>query len=472
MEIPNILAERYASPAMKNIWSPAGKIRLERELWIAVLRAQRELGLPIEESVIQDHEAVVDTIDLDSIKARELVTRHDVKARIEEFNALAGHEVIHRGMTSRDLTENVEQLQVLRSLELIEKKAAALLLRFGREAKRWKDLVVVGRSHNVPAQPTTLGKRLANWGEELQLALDAFRHFRETYPLRGMKGAVGTQLDPITLLGGSEQAAVLDDKIRQHLGFSGTFTNVGQVYPRSLDQGLVSLYARLAAAPTNFSRALRLMAGHDLMHEGFAPGQTGSSAMPHKVNSRSCERIEGFSTLLHGYLVMADQLSGGQWLEGDVSCSVVRRVLLPDASFAIDGILETGLTILDQWEIFPGRIQEELEQHLPFLASTTVLMKAVGNGVGREQAHAAVKEHALKASRDLREGKAGKNPLAHLWASDPRLKLSHSEIDKILEETRHGLGRASEQIESWLTSLEVWAERHPEALSFEPEALL
>lgn len=470
--IPNILASRYASEAIKKIWSPEGKIRLERELWVAVLKGQNDLGLEVDESVIRAYEKVLDQIDLDSIERREEVTKHDVKARIEEFCALAGEEAIHRGMTSRDLTENVEQLQVFRSLLLFREKAVSLLLRFGREAERWKELVIVGRSHNVPAQPTTLGKRLATWGEELQKAIEALDHFIGSYPLRGIKGAVGTQLDMLTLLGDPAKARQLDARIRYHLKLPGNFESVGQVYPRSLDQSLVALYCRLAAAPANFARALRLMAGHDLMTEGFAPGQTGSSAMPHKVNSRSCERIEGFKTLLHGYLAMTDNLSGGQWLEGDVSCSVVRRVTLPDSAFALDGLLETAITILDQWEVFPGKIATELEGQIPFLASTTVLMHALSKGLGRETAHKLVKKHALAAARDLRENNTETPSLAMRWAEDPELPLVEEDIGMILHEVREGIGLAKDQVDLWIHSLAPWIERYPSASEYKPARLL
>jgi adenylosuccinate lyase len=205
--IPNVLASRYASPAMQALWSPTGRVILERDLWIAVLRAQRDLGLPIPAAAITAYAKVKDQVDLAAIDARERVTLHDVKARIETFNALAGHELIHLGLTSRDLTENVEQLQVHRALQLVRLKTAAALLGFARQARAHRDRLLTGRTHNVAAQPTTLGKRFAMFGEELLTAYTRLDALLATYPARGLKGAVGTRMDQISLFDGDSAKA-------------------------------------------------------------------------------------------------------------------------------------------------------------------------------------------------------------------------------------------------------------------------
>ena len=398
--IADILAERYASPAMKAIWSVHGRILLERDFWIAVMKAQKDLGVPIPTEAIKDYERVKDIINLGSIRKRERVTLHDVKARLEEFSELAGRQFIHLGLTSRDLTENVEQLQIYRSLKVVHFKAAAALLALSRQAEALRDLMITGRTHNVPAQPTTLGKRLAMFGQELLIGVERLENLIERYPVRGLKGAVGTQLDQLTLLGGrADRVAELEGRILRHLGFHAPLIAVGQVYPRSLDFDVVSALHQTGAAAASFAHTIRLMAGQGLLTEGFKEGQVGSSVMPHKVNARNCERICGFHLVLGGYVTMTAGLSGGQWNEGDVSCSVVRRVALPDAFFAIDGLFETFLTVLNQMEVFPAAIALENERNLPFLASTTILMEAVKNGAGREIAHAAIQEHALAAAR-------------------------------------------------------------------------
>ena len=454
--IPNVLAQRYASQQISDIWSGKGRIRLEREFWIAVMKSQQALGLDIPAAAIADYESVIGQIDLDSIDAREKVTRHDVKARIEEFNELAGHEHIHKGMTSRDLTENVEQLQVFRSLLIIRNKTATTLIRLSELAERFKALLITARTHNVAAQPTTLGKRISMFGEELLSALQTLNALIERYPVRGLKGAVGTQMDTISLFDGDPKKVIeLESRIVEYLQMPATCVNVGQVYPRSLDLSTVSALTELASAPSSFCKTLRLMAGHETASEGFAPGQTGSSAMPHKMNSRSCERVNGFHVILKGYLAMAAGLAGDQWNEGDVSCSVVRRVMLPDAFFAIDGMYETFLTILNQMDAYPSVIEAENEHYLPFLMTTTIMMEAVKAGVGRETAHKAIKKHAVATVNDLREGKIGHNDLLDRLKDDADIPLDGDQLADILAKGRKDSGAALAQISHFQSQVQA-----------------
>ncbi len=471
--IPNVLAERYASSAMQSIWSAEGRIVLEREFWIAVMKAQRDLGLEVPAEAIAAYEKVKDQVDPASIMRRERVTRHDVKARIEEFNDLAGHEQVHKGMTSRDLTENVEQLQVYRSMLLVRDKAVAALARMSALAKRWEALVITARTHNVAAQPTTLGKRVAMFGEELLNAVSALESVIGAYAVRGLKGAVGTQMDQLSLFeGDAAKVADLENRVVKHLGMPAVWGNVGQVYPRSLDLRVVASLTDLCSGPSSFCRTLRLMAGHETASEGFAPGQTGSSAMPHKMNSRSCERVNGFHVILKGYLAMAAGLAGDQWNEGDVSCSVVRRVMLPDAFFAIDGMFETYLTILDQMEAYEAVIAAETAHYLPFLMTTTIMMEAVKAGVGRETAHKAIKEHAVATVNELRSGRIRSNNLVERLAADERLGLSRAVLDEIIARGDRAYGAAREQVASFEAAVAGLVSAHPQAASYSPGAIL
>ncbi|MEO7412771.1 MAG: adenylosuccinate lyase [Opitutaceae bacterium] len=470
--IPNVLAERYASGAMKDIWSQHGRVALERDFWIAVMKAQRDLGVPIPAEAIKDYERVKGDIDLAAIAKRERVTLHDVKARIEEFSELAKRQFIHLGLTSRDLTENVEQLQIFRALKLVLFKTAAALLALARQAEAHRDLMITGRTHNVPAQPTTLGKRLAMFGQELLVAYSRLEELLARYPVRGLKGAVGTQLDQLTLLGGNaEKVAQLEGRVIKHLGFHASLSAVGQVYPRSLDFDVVSALHQLGAAGASCATTLRLMAGAGLLTEGFQEGQVGSSAMPHKVNARNCERICGFSTIIGGYVTMTGALAGHQWNEGDVSCSVVRRVALPDAFFAIDGLLETYLTVLRQMEVFPATISAENERNLPFLATTTILMEAVKHGAGRETAHDAIKQHALAAAKALRSGGGDADLLTRL-AGDKRVGLGKKALQAILAENARFVGAAPHQVDAFIAEVKPMAKKMKGAADYQPIRLL
>ncbi len=473
--IPNVLASRYASAEMVAIWSPEAKIVAERRLWLAVLRAQKELGaegIAVPDAAIADYERALEDVDLTSIAARERVTRHDVKARIEEFNALAGHEHVHKGMTSRDLTENVEQLQVRRALELVFAHGVAVVARLAERAATYRDLVMAGRSHNVAAQATTLGKRFASAAQETLVALTRLRELIDRYPLRGIKGPMGTAQDMLDLLeGDAAKLADLERRIAEFLGFSTVLTSVGQVYPRSLDHDVVSALVQLGAGPSSLAHTIRLMAGHDLVTEGFAQGQVGSSAMPHKMNTRSCERVNGLQVILRGYGSMAAELAGAQWNEGDVFCSVVRRVTLPDSFFAIDGQIETMLTVLDEFGAYPAVIQRELDRYLPFLATTKVLMAAVRAGVGRETAHEVIKEHAVAAALAMREQGVDPNLLDRL-ADDPRLPLDRNAIDAALADRKAFIGAAGDQVDAVIAEVDALVARYPDAAKYTPGAIL
>jgi len=471
--IPNVLAARYASDQMARLWSPEHKIVLERQLWIAVLRAQAELGIDMSAGAIEAYTEVVTNVDLDSIAARERVSRHDVKARIEEFNALAGHEQIHKGMTSRDLTENVEQLQIRDSLLVIRDRIVASLARLARLAATYSETALTGRSHNVAAQATTLGKRFATAADELLIAYDRIDELISRYPLRGIKGPVGTSQDMLDLLGNdASKLAELERSIAAHLGFTRTLDSVGQVYPRSLDFDVVSALAQTAAAPSSLATTIRLMAGLELVTEGFKPGQVGSSAMPHKMNTRSCERVNGLAVVVRGYVSMVGELAGDQWNEGDVSCSVVRRVALPDAFFAIDGLFETFLTVLDEFGAFPAVIERELARYLPFLTTTKVLMAAVRKGVGREVAHEAIKEHAVATALQMREKGSEVNDLFEQLANDDRLDLSRSELSALVSDPLDFTGAARDQVGRVVARIEAVVASHPQAAAYVPGEIL
>ena len=398
--IANVLADRYATKEMVVIFNPISKIIAERTFWITILKLQKKAGLPITDSDIAAYEKVIDKVDLAAIKKREIAVRHDVKARIEEFNKLAGVEKIHIGMTSRDLTENIELIQIRDGLNLVKKRTLETLFLLEKSITKYEKTYIAGRSHNVPAQVTTLGKRFASCAQELIYSLSSLDELISRLPLRGLKGPTGTAADQISALGSAKDLAKLESQIAESFGFENTLTSVGQIYPRSIDFEVVSKLLQIASAPSSFATTIRLMAGSKLASEGFKAGQVGSSAMPHKMNSRSSERINGMMVLLRGYTTMAADLAGDQWNEGDVSCSVVRRVVIADSFFVIDGLLHTFMTILNEFGIFEDEINKELKEQLPFLATTQILMACVKAGMGREAAHEVIKKHATTKSAD------------------------------------------------------------------------
>jgi adenylosuccinate lyase len=475
--IGNVLANRYASAAMREVWSPENKIIAERRLWLAVLAAQHDLGVDFGGDdpavVIKAYQAVVEQVDPASITAREKITRHDVKARIEEFNALAGFQHVHKGMTSRDLTENVEQVQILSSLKISRDRIVATLVQLAQLASEYADQPMAGRTHNVAAQVTTLGKRFATAANELLMAYQRITELIDRYPLRGIKGPVGTSQDMLDLLDGDvDKLEELERRIADHLGFGQVLVSTGQVYPRSLDFDVVTALAQAAAAPSNLATSIRLMAGHELVTEGFQPGQVGSSAMPHKMNTRSCERVNGLAVIIRGYVSMIGELAGDQWNEGDVSCSVVRRVALPDAFFAVDGLFETFLSVLEGFGAFPAVINAELQRYLPFLATTKVLITAVRHGIGRETAHEAIKEHSVAVALQMRETGRIDNDLLDRLAADPRLGITRAELEAAITDPIELTGTAGQQVATLAAKIEKLAAAHPDAANYRPGPVL
>ena len=434
---PNVLATRYATKEMVAIFDPINKIVSERKFWITILKLQQKAGLPITDSDIKAYEKVIEKVDLDSIDKREIKTRHDVKARIEEFNALAGVEKSHIGLTSRDLTENIELIQIKAGLELIEHRVLQTLFLLSEKISKYEKTYIVGRSHNVAAQVTTLGKRFASCAEELMFAQTALNGLIARLPLRGIKGPVGTSQDALDAMG--KDFAKLEKSIAEEFGFENTWASVGQIYPRSVDFDVVSKLLQIASAPSSMAMTIRLMTGSGLVSEGFKAGQVGSSAMPHKMNSRSSERINGMMVLLRGYCNMAADIAGDQWNEGDVSCSVVRRVVIPDSFYVLDGLLHTFMTILQEFGVFEENIKNELAYQLPFLATTKILMECVKAGVGREVAHEMIKKHSTNSKP---------SDFFTALASEKSFPLSVAQLNSLIQDSSNFSGLAIAQSQS------------------------
>ncbi len=467
-DVPDVLASRYASPNMIMLWTPRFRVRLERELWIIIMEAQKELGVNITQGEIDACKKVLDEISLESIKEREFRLRHDLKARIEVFCELAGHQKIHLGLTSRDITDNTEQVLLRWSAGILVNKTVAVLEQLSNLSERHAQTPLIARTHNVPSQPSSVGKRLASFGEPLLRACEKLLGWHSTYPMRGIKGASGTSLDLISLLPkGKEDVKELEAYIAKKLSFRYVLNNVGQVYPRGLDFEFASLVYNLTAPLASLATTFRLMAGEGLWLEGFKKEQVGSTAMPHKMNARSCERICGLHAVLSGYLAMCTRLAGDQWNEGDVSCSVVRRVALPGLCLAADGLLETVLTVLDEMSFNEEAIGQEFQRELPMMSSSTLLTEAVKRGGGRETMHELIKQHALATAK---EGKQAS--FVERLGEDDRFPLSKAEVEEIMEDKDRWLALAPEQAREFARVARQFAKKYPAMEKIMPRALL
>lgn len=417
------LKDRYASSQILEIWSHQTKVMTERIVWIEILKSQIDLGLKVDRSVVADYERVISVIDLERISKREISLKHDVKARIEEFNFLAGHEFIHVGLTSRDITENVEAWQIRMSIELVLSEIELVLREFSKVIDNYAELLIVGRTHNVPAQLTTLGRRFASWAEELLFAYENLKEIHLRLPMKGIKGAIGTGADLREVVGSEWNE--IERSVAKNLEIENLLIAPSQIYPRSLDFEVIASLVQVAAPLSTAALNIRLMSGLGLTFEGKSKNQVGSSAMPHKNNPRLCERVNGLFSVLRGFLVMSSEISGNQWFEGDVSDSVVRRLVLPESFYALDGILRTTAKIFREMEVDNEAIAKEIEQVLDDLLSSKLMMLAFQKGVGREVSHRLISECSTRAKR-------AKNPsFVNLVAQTPDLKISLEEIEKL-----------------------------------------
>ncbi len=470
--LPDVLASRYASAELRALWSPTHRVVVERRFWLTVLEEQERAGWDVPAGALADYRAVVDRVDLASIRRREERTLHDVKARIEEFDALAGHELVHAGLTSRDLTENVEAALVRASLGHLRVRLVALLGRLAERATELADLPVSARTHLVPAQVTTMGKRFATLAEEGLLSLQRLDDLVDRLPVRGIKGAVGTQLDQAELLGGVAAAVAVDRAVAERTDGGRLLDSTGQITPRSVDHDVVSTLVGVVAPAGNLALLVRLGAGLGQVSEGFGAGQVGSSAMPHKMNARSAERIGGLLVLLRGYEAMTAQLAGAQWFEGDVSCSVVRRVALPHSLFVGEAALTTAVTVCDELTVFPAPVAAELARELPFLATSRLLTAAVRAGAGREQAHEIIRDHAVAAAATRVAGGDGGADLIGRLAADARLPMDEAQLRAVLDDPVPFAGRAGDQVAAVVERVGTVLADCPAAADFRPPALL
>lgn len=444
-------------------WSLENKFKFERTLWIAVMRAQAKAGLAIPEAAIKDYEAKKSSIDLDSIAQREKTLKHDVKARIEEFNHLAGHQYIHLGLTSRDVTENVEILLIKESLDLIKLKSVALLHALGERIEEYKEVPIVARTHNVPAQVTTLGKKFSVWAEEQMFSLKHLEELINRLPTRGIKGAVGTSTDMQSLLG--DNLPAFEAQLSELFGSNVPLNSSAQVYPRSIDFEVVATLVQIAAAANNLATNVRLLAGFGHLHESFLESQVGSSAMPHKMNPRLSERINSLFSVLKGYLAMIQNLVGDQWNEGDVSCSATRRAALSGSFLVLDGILDTAIDVIRGLSISRKSIENELQRELPLIASSEYLMLMVKKGASREVAH----KKLGKALREYREsGSTSLEELFDLFLIDSEAMLTKNELQRVISNPISLTGAAVVQCDFVLAEIKNWVTKVADATSYRP----
>ncbi|HEY8175140.1 MAG TPA: adenylosuccinate lyase [Gemmatimonadaceae bacterium] len=445
------LAERYASRAMLELWSPRKRYGLWRQLWLALAECQRDLGLEIPDEAIEQMRAHLDDVQFDVVAAYERRFRHDVMAHIHAFGdvAPAAKPFIHLGATSAYVTDNADLILMRRGLGLLRGKAVRVLRALSTFAKRWRDEPTLGYTHLQPAQPTTVGKRATLWMQDLVLDVRDLDHRVETLPCRGVKGTTGTQASFLELFDGDhEKVRELERRVSAAIDFASAIPVSGQTYTRKLDAQVLDVVAGFAASAAKFSGDIRVLQAFGEIEEPFEESQIGSSAMAYKRNPMRCERIASLARFVLNLEANANETHAVQFLERTLDDSANRRLVIPEAFLATDAILVLMENVVSGLEVHPARIRRRLEDELPFMATERLLVRAVRDGGDRQEAHERIRKHSIAAARAVKEG-AEHNDLLERLAADKEWKVSVREMREALDPASF-VGRAPQQVDEFL----------------------
>ena len=466
------LSARYASKEMKYIFSPDKKFRTWRKLWIALAESEKELGLPITQEQIDELKAHADDINYEVAQEREKIVRHDVMSHVYAYGLQCpkAKGIIHLGATSCYVGDNTDIIIMTEGLKLVRKKLVNVIDELSKFADKYKAQPTLAFTHFQPAQPTTVGKRATLWLNELVMDLEDLDYVLSTMKLLGCKGTTGTQASFLELFDGDhEKCKMLDHKIAEKMGYKACFPVSGQTYSRKLDSQFLNVLAGIAQSAAKFSNDIRLLQHLKEVEEPFEKNQIGSSAMAYKRNPMRSERIGSLSRyvmvdVLNGYFTTATQ-----WFERTLDDSANKRLSIPEAFLAVDGILSLYANVADGLVVYPKVIEQRLRKELPFMATENIMMDAVKKrGADRQQLHEKIREHSMAASRVVKvEG--GENDLLERIAADEAFGVTIEELEKILKPENY-TGRAKEQTEDFLNEcIKPVLEKYADVESDKPE---
>lgn len=466
------LSSRYASKEMKYIFSPDKKFKTWRRLWIALAESEMELGLPITQEQINELKAHADDINYDVAQEREKLVRHDVMSHVYAYGVQCpkAKGIIHLGATSCYVGDNTDVIIMTEGLKLIRNKLVAVIRNLAKFADEYKALPTLAFTHFQPAQPTTVGKRAALWIQDLLMDLEDVEYQLSKAKLLGSKGTTGTQASFLELFEGDhEKCKQLDKKIAGKMGFQSCFPVSGQTYSRKLDSQFLNVLAGIAQSASKFSNDIRLLQHLKEVEEPFEKNQIGSSAMAYKRNPMRSERIGSLSRY-----VMSDVLNGyftaaTQWFERTLDDSANKRLSIPEAFLAVDGILSLYANVADGLVVYPKVIEQRLRKELPFMATENIMMDAVKNrGADRQLLHEKIRVHSMAASKVIKE-EGGENDLLERIADDEAFGVTLEELENILQPEKY-TGRAKEQTEDFLNeTVKPVLERYKEIVFEKPE---
>ena len=448
------LVERYASKAMLTLWSPATRHGLWRRLWLALAEGERALGVPIPLDAVTQMQAHLDDIDFVRVAEYEQKFRHDVMAHVHAFGdvAPAARGVIHLGATSCYVTDNGDLIQMRRGLELLRGRVLTLIRTLASFARTWRAEPTLGYTHLQAAQLTTVGKRATLWMQDLVLDLADLDHRLATLPLRGVKGTTGTQASFLELFGGDHaKVRALDTAVCHAMGFASSIPVSGQTYSRKLDAQMLDVVAGIATSAAKFASDMRMLQSFGEIEEPFEKDQIGSSAMAYKRNPMRSERINSLARFVQSVAGTANQTHSVQYFERTLDDSAIRRLVIPEAFLATDAILILMENVAAGLEVHPARIRARIAEELPFMATETLLVRAVQAGGDRQAAHEVIRRHSIAAARAMKdEGRP--NDMLERLAADPEWPVTVAELRTAIEPS-HFIGRAAHQVDDFLAEV-------------------
>jgi adenylosuccinate lyase len=445
------LAERYASRAMLELWSPATRHGLWRRLWLALAEAEHESGVPIPDDALSQMRAHLDDIDFDAVAAYERRFRHDVMAHVHAFGdaAPAAKGFIHYGATSAYVTDNADLILMRRGLEQLRAKIVRVLRALSDFARAWRNEPTLGSTHLQPAQPTTVGKRATLWMQDLVLDLADIDHRIANMPCRGVKGTTGTQASFLEIFGGDHsKVRELDSRVARKIGFAWSIPVSGQTYSRKIDAQVLGAVAGIASSAMKFSGDIRVLQSVGEIEEPFETEQIGSSAMAYKRNPMRSERIASLARFVVTLEPNANLTHGVQFFERTLDDSANRRLVIPESFLATDAILVLMENVAGGLEVHPARIRRRLLDELPFMATEELIVRAVRGGGDRQAAHERIRQHSMEAARALKNG-AQRNDLLERLAADAQFGVPMADLESALRPERF-IGRAPEQVDEFL----------------------
>lgn len=448
------LSERYASKEMQYIFSPDMKFRTWRKLWIALAETERELGLNITEEQIEELKEFQDDINYEVAKEREALVRHDVMSHVYAYGVQCpkAKGIIHLGATSCYVGDNTDIIVMTTALELVKKKLLNVMAELSKFAMEYRGLPTLAFTHFQPAQPTTVGKRASLWLMELKLDYDDITYLIDNMMLLGSKGTTGTQASFLELFDGDhERIKKLDQRIAERMGFTGCFPVSGQTYSRKVDMRVINVLAGIAASAHKFSNDIRLLQHLKEIEEPFEKNQIGSSAMAYKRNPMRTERIASLANYVMVDVLNPSITSATQWFERTLDDSANKRISIPEAFLAVDGILDLYLNVVDGLVVYPKVIERRLMQELPFMATENIMMDAVKAGGDRQELHEKIRSLSMEAGKNVKE-KGLENNLLELIAADPAFNMSLEELKNSMDPSKY-TGRAKEQTEEFINEM-------------------